>query len=103
MRADYYKLRSVVWFSYEIVPSQPAREIEGSQEQAHENGFVREGGVMLPSFPPAMASACPVCDPFHVTSQASVVVVVLVGNQRERHLTLQEWEIQGLGEAEQGS
>lgn len=32
--------------------------------------------MTLPGFPPAMASACPVWDRFHVPGEASVVVVV---------------------------
>lgn len=58
---------------YEIFPFLHSREIEGSQEEAYENELIREEEVMLSSFPPAVASACPVWDRFHVTGEASVV------------------------------
>lgn len=41
---------------------------------------MREGG-WLTSFPPVMASACPVGDRFHVTGEAPVVV--MVANSKE--------------------
>lgn len=58
---------------------------------------------MLPSFPPAAANACPVWDRVHVTGDASVVVVALMRNQRERHLFMQAWRDSRVGRGRTGS
>lgn len=87
---------------YEIFPFQHSREIEGSQEEAYENELVREEEVMLSSFPPAVASACPMWDRFRVTGEASVVVAS-TRNQRERHLFMQVWRDSGGGRGRTGS
>lgn len=57
---------------------------------------------MLSSFPPAVASACPVWDIFHVTGEASVVAAS-TRNQRERHLFMQVWRDSGGGRGRIGS
>lgn len=51
---------------------------------------------MLSSFPPAVASTCPMWDRFHVTGEASVVVAS-TRNQKESHLFMQVWRDSGGG------
>lgn len=63
---------------------------------------MREEEVMLSSFPPAVASACPMWDRLHVTGEASVVVAS-TRNQRESHLFMQAWRDSGGGRGRAGS